>query len=149
MSAEHEHMPRRQRAEALAKLEQELAEGQARLDERRARHQQTNGELKSARALASDLSWELADLEQRLRDLEAQRDGPGDPLLDRELASMAGRRAELEERVLAQMLLVDELASRVAAEEQALAGAEHAWALRRQALAAEHDQLANQLARHT
>jgi hypothetical protein len=142
MFAEHEHLTPEALAEALAYLDHELADGQARLDEQRARHHRAYGELKGVRGLASDLSWELEDLEQRIHELATQREGPGDRLLDRELASMASRRAELEERVLAQMLLVDELAARVAAEAQALGDQERDWAARQKELAAERERLA-------
>jgi predicted nucleic acid-binding Zn-ribbon protein len=147
-SAEHEYERPEALQAALAKLDQELAAGQAHIHERRARRHAAAGALKSARAQASDLSWELEDLEQRLRDLTAQREGPGDPLLDRELASITTRRAEQEERVLAQLLLVDELMARVAAEEQALADEERAWASHQRELAVERDRIANQLSDH-
>ena len=59
----------------------------------RAQCQAALREVKLARAAASDRSWDLADVEQRLRDLKEQREGPGDPLLEREIASLTGRRA--------------------------------------------------------
>jgi chromosome segregation ATPase len=129
-------------AKQLEELEQQLAAGSARMRERRAQHHAALGQVKVARAGASDLSWELADLEQRLRDLQEQRAGPRDPLLEREFASISGQRGALEEQVLAQMLLVDELAARAAADEQALAVDEQAWAAREAALNTEHDQIA-------
>jgi hypothetical protein len=144
MSAEHEHLTPEALAEVLANLDRELGEGQARLEEQRARHHRAYGQLKGARGLVSDLSWELEDLEQRLHELAAQREGPGDQLLDRELASITSRRSELEERVLAQMLLVDDLAARVAAEAQALANQERDWAARQKQLAAEREHLTHQ-----
>jgi chromosome segregation ATPase len=140
-SVEHQHIG----AEELARLDQALADGQAQLNERRTRRHTAHSDLKSARGQASDLSWELEDLEQRLRDLKGQREGPGDPLLDRELVSIAARRAELEERVLAQMLLVDELARHATAEEQALGEEERAWTQLKAALEAERARITGQL----
>jgi hypothetical protein len=127
---------------ALRQIERELADAHARLAEQRELRQAAIRELKLARALASDLSWELADLEQRLRDLLEQREGPGDPLLEREIASLSAARAALEERVLRQMLLVDELVARAASLEQALALTEQAWAERETTLLAERDRIA-------
>jgi hypothetical protein len=68
------------RTAALKAIEHELADAHARLTEQRAQRQAAIRELKLARAVASDLSWELADLEQRLRDLLDQREGPADRL---------------------------------------------------------------------
>jgi hypothetical protein len=123
--------------EALARLDHELAQGYARLAEHHAQRQEALRGLKSARGVASDLSWELADLEQHLRDLQDQREGPGDALLEREIASVAARRAALEEQVLAQMLLVDELVARTNAEEQALNAEEREWTTRAAEMTAE------------
>lgn len=130
------------RTAALRAIEHELADAHAHLAEQRGQRQAAIRELKLARAVASDLSWELADLEQRLRDLLEQREGPGDPLLEREIASLSAARAALEERVLGQMLLVDELVARAASLEQALSLAEQAWAEREAALLAERDRIA-------
>jgi hypothetical protein len=130
------------RTAALEQLEQELARGRARLAEQHTQRQAALREVKLARATASDLSWELADIEQRLHDLKEQREGPGDPLIDREIASLAVARAALEERVLAQMLLVDDLAARAGAEELALASAEQEWAAREASLIAERERIA-------
>ena len=109
--------------------------------QQRAQYQATLREAKLARAAASDSSWDLADVEQRLRDLTEQREGPGDLLLEREIAHLAGRRAKLEERVLTQLLLVDELIARAQVEEQALASAEQDWAMREATLIAERDHI--------
>jgi hypothetical protein len=128
-------------AEAVERLEQQLARGRARLAEQQAQRQVALRELKLARAAASDLSWELADVEQRLRDLKEQREGPEDPLMEREIASLTGRRAALEERVLRQMLLVDDLVVRAGAADQALAAAEQEWAAREAALIAVRDRI--------
>ena len=128
-------------AEARERLEQQLSQGRARLAEQHAQRHDALRELKLARAAASDFSWELADVEQRLRDLKEQREGPGDPLMEREIASLNGSRAALEERVLAQMLLVDDLVARAAAAEQALAAAGQEWAAREAALLAERDRI--------
>ena len=127
--------------EALEQIQQQLAEGSARLAEQRAQWQALIRDLKLARGAANDSSWELADLEQRLRELNEQREGPGDPLMEREIAQLSGQRAKLEERVLTQLLLVDDLIARTQAEEQALALAEKDWAAREAALIAERDRL--------
>ena len=128
-------------AETLEQLQQQLAEGSARVARQRAEYQAMLREVKLARAAANDSSWELADVEQRLRELAEQREGPGDPLLEREIAHLAGRRAELEERVLTQLLLVDDLIARAQVEEQALASGQRDWAAREAALIAERDRL--------
>jgi hypothetical protein len=80
-------------------------------------------------------------LEQRLRELNEQREGPGDPLLEREIAQLTTQRTQREERVLTQLLLVDELIERAEIEEQALALAQEDWAVREAALLAERDGL--------
>ena len=146
---EHDNLPAQLLTEALARVERELAQGRARLAEHHAHHQAALKDIKTARGVASDLSWELADLEQRLRDLQEQHEGPGDLLLEREIASIAGQRVALEERVLAQMLLVDDLAAQSAAQEQALIAAEQGWAVREAALLAERDRIAAALAPST
>ncbi len=110
-------------ADTLARIDQQLAAGRAQLQERRDHQRAAIGQLKSVRSTLSDLAWELEELEQRLRDLQAQREGPDDPLVEREVASMLARRAAFEEQLLTLMLQVDQLAADVAAEEQALAAA--------------------------
>jgi hypothetical protein len=137
----HDNMTADRLAEALEQLQQQLAEGSERLTKQRAQCQATLREVKLARAAASDSSWDLAEVEQRLRDLKEQREGPGDLLLEREIAHLTGQRAKLEERVLTQLLLVDELIARTHVEEQALASAEQDWAILEATLIAEHDRL--------
>jgi methylthioribose-1-phosphate isomerase len=132
-------------ADTLAALERALAEGRAELEALRARHQRALGQLKSERAHATDLAWELEELELRLRDLQSQREGPDDPLLERELASVARRRAEMEELVLAQMIQIDELVTQCAADELALAERERAWAACETRLVAERERVAGLL----
>jgi hypothetical protein len=129
------------RIAALAQLEHELADGHAQLADQRVQRQAAVRDVKLARGVASDLSWELADLEQRLRDLKEQREGPRDPLIEREIASLSAARAALEERVLGQMLLVDDLVARAASLEQALALAERVWAEREATLLDKREQL--------
>ncbi|HEX9371436.1 MAG TPA: hypothetical protein VF897_10530 [Roseiflexaceae bacterium] len=136
-AAGHDNQTAQALAETLARLDHELAAEMARVREREVERDTALSQLKSARAAASDLSWELEDLEQRLSDLKAQREGPRDPLLERELSSLASRRAALEERVLAQMLLVDELATRAKAAQRALAAEQQASA----ALLAERERI--------
>ena len=128
-------------AEALEQLQQQIAAGSARIAQQRAQCQAMLREVKLARAAASDCSWDLADVEQRLCDLKEQREGPGDLLMEREIAQLTVQRAQQEERVLTQLLLVDDLIARAHAEEQALASAEHDWAMREATLIAERDRL--------
>jgi len=123
------------------RLANELEQIQQRLDERRAQCQALRREVKLARAAATDSSWELADVEQRLRELAEQREGPGDPLLEREIVHLTRQRVQLEERVLTQLLQVDELIERVQVEELALASAQHDWAVREAALRVERGRL--------
>ncbi len=137
----HDNIRAGQLSEALEQLQQQLATGSARLTKQRAQYQATLREAKLARAAASDYSWDLADLEQRLRDLNQQREGPGDPLLEREITHLTGQHTQLEERVLMQLLLVDELIARAHVEEQALASAEHDWAIHEAELIAERDHI--------
>jgi hypothetical protein len=117
-------------------LGEELEQIQQQLAQQRAQCQTLLREVKLARAAANDSAWELADVEQRLRELAEQREGPGDPLLEREITHLSGRRAALEERVLTQLMLVDELTARAQIEEHALASAQHDWAVRAAALRA-------------
>ena len=137
----HDNMTAARLAEALEQLQQQLAEGSARLTKQRTQYQAMLHEVKLARAAASDSSWDLADVEQRLNDLKEQREGPGDLLMEREIAHLTGRRAKLEERVLMHLLLVDDLIARTEVEEQALASAEQDWAMREATLIREHDRL--------
>src|SRR5215216_5459503 len=99
----YENLPEVELAAMLERLDGELAIGQAQLTERRGKQRAAISELKGMRAALSDLSWELEELEQRLRDLRTQPEGPDDPLAEREITSLLGKRAVLEERVLAQM----------------------------------------------
>jgi hypothetical protein len=137
----HNNTAADQLAEPLEQIQQQLTAGSARVAQLRAQWQATLREAKLARAATSDTSWDLADVEQRLRELADQREGPDDLLMEREIARLAGQRVQLEERVLAQLLLVDELNARVQIEEQALASAEADWALREKVLITERDQL--------
>ena len=137
----HANIGAERMAEALGQIDQQLAEGYAHLAMQRAQYLALLREVKLARAAESDRSWELADVEQRLRDLAEQREGPGDPLMEREIAYLVGRRTKLEEEMLAHLLLLDELVSRARAEEQALAAVEQDWAAREASLIAERDRL--------
>jgi hypothetical protein len=132
-------------ANMLEKLDRELSEGRERELLLRAQHSELVGQLKSGRERASDLAWELEDLEQRLRDLADQRGGPIDPLLERELTSMAGQRMALEEQLLTELLRIDELLASIAAGEQALDTQERLWLAREQALIAERERIASLL----
>jgi chromosome segregation ATPase len=144
-----ENLSEHELAEALERLNQDLAAGQAQLDERRMHQRAAISRLKSMRGALSDLAWELEELEQRLRDLQAQREGPNDPLAEREIASIRGRRTALEEQLLRQMLEIDELAANIAAEEQLLATANDEWAARETALLAERARVAALVAQKT
>jgi hypothetical protein len=137
----HNYVTGEHLAEALEQIQQQLAAGGAHLAQLRAQHQATLREAKLARAAASESSWDLADVEQRLRDLTEQREGPEDLLMEREIAYLGGRRTELEERVLTQLLLVDDLIARAHTEEQAFVSAEQDWAIREAALLAERGHL--------
>jgi chromosome segregation ATPase len=82
------------------------------------------GQLKQERATSSDLQWELEEIEVRLRALHVQEhDGPGDPLVARELALLHKQRTEREEQVLHQL-------DRIAALEHVLQQAESDYAER-------------------
>lgn len=129
-------------AEALEALDRTLKEERADLAALRERHLAALGQLKSERAHEHDLAWELEELEHHLRDLLAQREGPPDRLLEREIASLMMRRAAVEESALKQMLEIDELAARCAAAEQALAEREREWAARESLLMAERERIA-------
>ena len=137
----YDNMTGERLTETLEQIHQQLAAGSACLAQLRAQYQGTLREAKLARAAASDSSWDLADVEQRLRDLTEQREGPGDVLVEREITHLAGRRAKLEERVLTQLLLVDDLIARAQIEEQALASAEQGWSLREAGLIGERDHI--------
>jgi hypothetical protein len=143
----YENLSERELAETLDRLNQELAAGQAQIYGRRMQQRAAISQLKGMRGALSDLAWELEELEHHLRDLQAQREGPIDPLAEREIASIRGRRAALEERLLAHMLQVDELAATTAAEEQALAIASDEWLARKTALLAEREQVVASLSR--
>lgn len=137
----YENLSARELAETLDRLNRELAAGQAQLHERQTQQRAAISRLKGLRGALSDLAWELEELEQRLRDLQALREGPNDPLVEREIASIRGRRAALEEQLLTQMLQVDELAASIAAEEQQLAIAGDEWLAREAMLQAERAQI--------
>src|SRR5262245_34205379 len=74
--ADHAHDNRRdvQTSEALEQIQRQLDEGRAHVVQQRAQYQTALREVKLARAAANDSSWELADLEQRLRELNEQRE---------------------------------------------------------------------------
>ena len=130
-----DNIPADRLAEELEQIEQQLVK-------QRAQYQGLLREARLARAAANDSSWELADVEQRLRELAEQREGPGDPLLEREIVHLTRQSAQLEERVLTQLLQVDALIERAQIEELALASAQHDWAVREAALRAARDRLA-------
>jgi predicted RNase H-like nuclease (RuvC/YqgF family) len=144
-----ENLPARELAETLDRLNQELAAGQAQLQDQHLQQHAAISRLKDMRGALSDMAWEIEELEQRLRDLQAQREGPDDPLAEREIANIRRRRSALEEQLLTQMLQVDELAANIAAEEQLLAAASDEWAARETTLLAERARVAALLAQKT
>jgi hypothetical protein len=148
-SSAYANLSERELLETLDRLNQVLAAGQAQLQDRRIQQRAAIGRLKGMRGAQSDLAWELEELEQRLRDLQAQREGPNDPLAEREIVSLRGRRAALEEQLLTQMLEIDELAANIAAEEQLLATASDVWIARETTLLAERKQIIALLAQKT
>lgn len=66
-------------------------------------------ELKGIHALIHELSWEIEEVQQRLATLLAQREGPPDILVEREITELYRRRAHLEDQLLHQMVRADEL----------------------------------------
>ncbi len=78
------------------------------------RHREQLEQLKTTNAALHELAWEIEEVEQRLRELFAQREGPTDILAEREINELQRRQAELEDEMLHQMLRADELAAQVA-----------------------------------
>lgn len=70
-------------------------------------------ELKSANAMLHELAWEIEEVEQRLQVLVAQREGPTDIFLEREINELKRRHVALEDQLIHQMLRADELAAKV------------------------------------
>jgi len=128
-------------AAALGQLEQALTQARAELAPLRAEIQRARSQLKSERAHATDLAWELEELELRLRDLRVQHAAATDPLQAHMIASVAERCVVLEEQALTQLIRVDELAAQCAAAEQALTERERAWAAREAQLNAECERI--------
>src|SRR3712207_9496174 len=92
-----------QRLAALAARRSEVAdqlrEGEAVQELYKLCHERSS-QLKYERGRASDLHWELEEIELRLRTLSAQnQEGPSDPLVARELALLQIGRASCRERV--------------------------------------------------
>jgi predicted nucleic acid-binding Zn-ribbon protein len=102
--------------------------------------------LKQERARNSDLQWELEEVEVRLRALhDADRDGPTDPLVARELALLRERRTQLEEHVLQQLERVAELERNLVDADAQVEQAAAAWAEREPQLQADLDRLGHAL----
>ncbi len=70
-------------------------------------------ELKNIHALLHELAWEIEEVQQRLETLLAQREGPTDILVEREINELHRRHALLEDQMLHQMVRADELASQI------------------------------------
>lgn len=130
-----------------AELETELRAGgavHALYEQRR----ELSGRLKLERGQASDLHWELDELETRLRELMAtEREGPNDPLAARELALLREQRNQLEDRVLEQMEHVDRVARELAEADTLWRERSLEWATREPALREELDALMAKLER--
>lgn len=127
--------------ERMAMIGRLLAQGQAALIALQARYSARLSQLKSERAHAHDLAWELEDLEQRMLDLRAHATEDSAIALAQELTSILERRALLEEQALSHLLLLDELTIWCAADEQALAEQKRAWSTREIELIAEQSHL--------
>lgn len=70
-------------------------------------------ELKNTYALLHELAWEIEEVQQRLETLLAQREGPTDILVEREINELYRRHSLLEDQMLHQMLRADELSSQI------------------------------------
>lgn len=81
-------------------------------------HREQLHQLKSANATLHELAWEIEEVEQRLQALLGQQEGPIDILTEREIKELKRQHAELEDRMLDQMLRTDELAAQVARVQQ-------------------------------
>jgi predicted nucleic acid-binding Zn-ribbon protein len=102
--------------------------------------------LKHERAQSSDLQWELADLELRLRTLEEQEaGGPSDLLVARELVMLREGCARLEEQVLRELERIAELEVQLAEAERTYEQRATAWSMREPELQARIDQLGREL----
>ena len=98
--------------------------------------------LKQERARASDLQWELDEIEARLRELAVQEgEGPSDPLVARELAMLREQRNQLEDQALEQMERVETLVHELTDADMAWHERSAAWAQREPELRQEWDRL--------
>lgn len=97
-----------------------LPAASVRCDYLRRTHRRRLGQLKNTHALQSDLAWQLDELEERLRDLYELRDGPTDILIEREISSLEEQRSALEDRVLHEMIRIDELTAQITRVQQEL-----------------------------
>jgi predicted nucleic acid-binding Zn-ribbon protein len=127
-----------QTSEALA---EQLKEGEA----VRALHElrrDRSSRLKQERGRATDLQWELDEIEARLRELAVQeREGPSDPLVARELAMLREQRNQLEDQALEQMERVETLVQELTDADTAWHERSAAWTQREPELRQEWDRL--------
>jgi hypothetical protein len=106
-------------------------------------------QLKHERGRATDLQWELDEIETRLRELGAQEhEGPSDPLVARELAVLRERRSQFEDRTLEQMERVDLAVSALASADTEWLARSEAWAAREPELRRESETLVETLEAH-
>jgi predicted nucleic acid-binding Zn-ribbon protein len=103
--------------------------------------------LKHERGRASDLQWELDEIEARLRELAAQEgEGPSDPLVARELAMLREQRNHFEDQALEQMERVETLVHELTDADIAWQQHSAAWAEREPGLRQEWDRLTETVA---
>jgi predicted nucleic acid-binding Zn-ribbon protein len=131
-----------QTARALA---EQLGEGDA-VRELYELRRERSSQLKHERGRASDLQWELDEIEARLRELGAQeREGPSDPLVARELAILRDRRGQIEDQALAQMERVDQAVSELTDADTTWRERSAAWAAREPELLRQWEAIAESL----
>jgi len=129
----------------MVSLDDQLREGiavRALYEQRR----EVSGQLKHERGRATDLQWELDEIETRLRDLQTQEHGgPSDPLVARELSMLREQRDQLETQALEQMERVEQLVGELTDADTAWRERSVAWAEREPQLRDELEQVMRQL----
>ncbi len=129
----------------MLSLDEQLREGAAvrALYERR---REVSGRLKHERGRATELQWELDEIETRLRDLQTQeQEGPSDPLVARELSLLREQRDQLETQALEQMERVEQLVGELTDADSAWRERSVAWTEREPGLRDELEQVMRQL----
>ena len=123
----------------------QLREGEAVQELYKLRHERSS-QLKYERGRASDLHWELEEIELRLRTLSAQnQEGPSDPLVARELALLRDTRDQLEDQALLQMERVAQIEREFVEVDGAWQRQRAEWAEREPVLRAEWERLTGAL----